>query len=169
MPTSTVDEFEESVAGTGASCRRTTAETLPAAVDDVVEDPAVGVELPFEGVSLLETAVTLDPPVEELEAAATGVTPGGLGIANYGTVTVDSRAAGDELLSLYPRHHVAVVAASDVVADMPATFERLAASFDDGATGHVLTTGPSATADMGSLVEGVHGPERVDVVVLEDR
>lgn len=169
MPTAIVDEFEEAVGRTADSCQRVGADSLDEALETVVEDPAIGVPLPFEGVSLAGTAVTVDPSVEELAAAETGVTPAGLGVANYGTVTVEAGAAGDELVSLYPRRHVVVVAASDVVPDMTAAFERLAAAFEAGATGRVLATGPSATADMGTLVEGVHGPERVDVVVLEDQ
>lgn len=109
----------------------------------------------------------VDPSVEQLQEANTGVTPAGLGIASYGTVTVRSRPEGDELLSLYPRRHVAVVAASDIVPDMPAAFERLDGEFGDGLQSQVLATGPSATADMGSLVQGVHGPETVHVVILE--
>lgn len=169
MGTDSIDEFEASVGRTADSCRRATAGTLEEALAEVVTEPAVGVPLPFEGVSLEGTPVTVDPSVDELEAAATGVTPAGMGIANYGTVTVASRAAGDELVGLYPRRHVAVVAASDVVADMTDAFERLEAAFEAGATGRVLATGASATADMGTLVEGVHGPETVHVVLLEDR
>jgi len=32
-----------------------------------------------------------------------------------------------------------------------------------------LATGPSATADMGALVRGAHGPERVHVLLIDDR
>jgi len=32
----------------------------------------------------------------------------------------------------------------------------------------VLATGPSATADMGGLVHGAHGPKEVHVVLLRD-
>jgi L-lactate dehydrogenase complex protein LldG len=32
----------------------------------------------------------------------------------------------------------------------------------------VLATGPSATADMGELVLGAHGPESVHVVILDE-
>jgi L-lactate dehydrogenase complex protein LldG len=31
----------------------------------------------------------------------------------------------------------------------------------------VLITGPSATADMGPLVRGVHGPHRLQIFLLE--
>jgi len=33
----------------------------------------------------------------------------------------------------------------------------------------ILATGPSATADMGDLVLGAHGPRAVHALLLEDR
>ncbi|MFW5973924.1 MAG: LUD domain-containing protein, partial [Natrialbaceae archaeon] len=61
------------------------------------------------------------------------------------------------------------VAASDLAGSMKAAYERLAEEFATGRDTQVLATGPSATADMGTLVQGVHGPHEVHVVVLEDR
>lgn len=138
-------------------------------LDDHVEPPAVGAELPFDGVSLEGTRVRTEFSPSDLEAANTGVTPAGLGIADYGTVTVRSRGAGDELVSLYPERHVAVVHERDLVGDMAAAFDRLGEEFEDGDDAQVLATGPSSTADLGALVEGVHGPSDVRVLVLEGR
>jgi L-lactate dehydrogenase complex protein LldG len=97
------------------------------------------------------------------------VTPAAFAVAEYGSLAIRSRPDGDEPVSLYPERHVAVVAASDVLPDMDAAFERLAASFGRGEDSVVFATGPSATGDMGALVEGVHGPREVHVVVVEDR
>lgn len=166
METDTVDRFEESLRGVADSCRRVAPDEFAAALDDGLVEPAIGVPLPYDDVSLPDS-VTVDPSVEELSEAQTGVTPVGVAIAAYGTVTVLSRAAGDELVSLYAPTHVAVVRADDVVPDMPAAIERLEDAFEAGSASHVLATGPSATADMGSLVQGVHGPESVHVVVVE--
>lgn len=168
MDTEAVATFEASLAGTG-EVHRTTVEGFEAVLSDIVEAPAVGAALPHEGVSLAGTSVTLDPSATAIRDAVTGVTPAGLGVADYGTVTLRSTAGPDELVSLYPPRHVAVLAASDVVPDMPSAFDRLEAEFDAGHTTQVLATGPSATADMGTLVEGVHGPTETHVVVLEDR
>lgn len=148
-------------------------ECVPAAdatdrVAAVIEEPAIGVDLPFDGVSLPES-VTTEPTAAELGDARTGVTPATFAIAEYGTVAIESRAAGDEPISLYPAHHVAVVATSDVVPDLGAGFDRLADRFAAGGDSIVFATGRSATADMGDLVHGVHGPGEVTVIVLEDR
>ncbi len=47
-------------------------------------------------------------------------------------------------------------------------FDKLETEFQKGRDTQILATGASLTADMGSMVEGVHGPSSVDVVVLED-
>lgn len=159
--------FEASLQGT-ATFHSTTADSFAETLAEAVEAPAIGVSLPFDGVELPDE-VSTDWTPSDLEGAATGVTPAGMGIANYGTVTLQSREEGDELVALYPPRHVAVLAASDLVADMPAAFERLDDDFDGGPSTQILATGPSATADMGTLVEGVHGPKETHVVVLEDR
>ncbi len=165
MSSESLSTFESSVPG---AVHRTPAEDAGAALTEAIEDPAVGTALPYDGVALPDSVGT-DPSPSTLESAATGVTPAALGIADYGTVTVPSGAAGDELVSLYTPRHVAVVAASDIVPDMPAAYERLGEDFAAGMDTQVLATGPSATADMGTLIQGVHGPAETHVVVLEDR
>lgn len=167
MSAAPVSRFAESLADTGVSCRRTTPGDVPDAVGDLVDPPAVGVPLPWDGISLTETPVATDWDATDLPAAATGVTPAGIGVASYGTVTVRSRPAGDELVSLYVDRHVAVLHAGDIVADMPAALDRIDDETLADAGSQVLATGPSATADMGGLIEGVHGPSAVDVVVVE--
>jgi L-lactate dehydrogenase complex protein LldG len=165
MSTEPLSTFESSVPG---EVHRTTTGEFDAVLAEAVDDPAVGTALPYEDVTLPD-AVDTDPSPSTLESAATGVTPAAVGIADYGTVTIPSGGGGEELVSLYTPRHVAVVAASDVVADMPAAYERLGENFAAGLDTQVLATGPSATADMGTLVQGVHGPSETHVVVLEDR
>jgi len=168
MSSETLATFESSLQGV-ATAHRTDAESFTDTLVEIIEEPAVGTPLPYEDVSLAGTPVVLDPSPSDIEAATTGVTPAGLGIADYGTVTLPSGAAGDELVSLYAPRHVAVVAASDVVPDMPAAYDRMGEEFAAGMDTQILATGPSATADMGTLVQGVHGPHETHVVVLEDR
>lgn len=168
MCSEVLSTFETSLQGT-ATLHRTSADEFAEVVETVVEPPAVGTPLPFDDVSLADTSVETDLAPTAIQRAETGVTPAGLAIANYGTVTIPSGAAGEELVSLYAPRHVAVLAASDVVADMPTAFESLGETFAAGLDTQILATGPSATADMGTLVEGVHGPHETHVVLLEDR
>lgn len=158
--------FEASLEGQ-STVHRTTAADFAETLTSAVEQPAVGTPLPFEGVSLSDASVETDFDLAALDAARTGVTPAGLGVAEYGTVTLPSSPAGDELAALYVDRHVAVLAASDLVDGMAEAYERIDDAVRPGS--QILATGPSATADMGELIRGVHGPHETHVVVLEDR
>ncbi|PSQ15137.1 lactate utilization protein C [Halobacteriales archaeon QS_8_69_26] len=164
MSSRALERFEETLSSLPVTSTRTTADEFGSTIDDVVGAPAVGVEPPFEGATLAGTDVTLDPTPAELREARTGVTAAGPAIAEYGSVVIQS---GPEGVSLYPGRHVAVVAASDVVGTMADAIPLLGTSIRDGTTSAVVATGPSATADMGELVLGAHGPRDVHVVVLE--
>ncbi|WP_137286308.1 LutC/YkgG family protein [Halorussus salinisoli] len=169
METDSLGQFEASLQRMKVGRTRVGAETFEKALTEVVETPAVGSALPFEGVSLSGTTVELDPTPDQLRSAKTGVTAATLGIADYGSIIVESSADGDEPVSLFPETHVAVLRESDVVPNMPAAFERLEESVATGRGDAVIATGPSATADMGELVYGAHGPKAVHVLILEDR
>jgi L-lactate dehydrogenase complex protein LldG len=62
---------------------------------------------------------------------------------------------------------VAVLPATAVVADMRSAFAWLGAQVRAHGTSSIIATGPSATADMGGLVRGAHGPASVHVVLVE--
>jgi L-lactate dehydrogenase complex protein LldG len=163
-----VESFRDAVER-AATVHQTQATEFEETLDATIEQPAIGTPLPFEGVSLDATSVETDFTPSDLERATTGVAHATAGIAEYGTITVPSTAEGVELVSLYTPRHVAVVAASDIEPGVKAAYERLGDAAEAGQDTHVLATGPSATADMGALVEGVHGPHEVHVIVLEDR
>lgn len=172
--------FADALAGLGVESTRTTAAEFPDVLAATIEGPAVGTPLPFDGVSLDDADVAVPPTPDQLQTAKTGVTPVFGGIAEYGSVIVESRPEGDELVALYPERHVAVLRESDLVAGVdngsPATgagvddaTDSLRERFATGRDSAVLATGVSATADMGATVEGVHGPREVHVIVLTDR
>ncbi len=128
-------------------------------------EPAVGVEIP--GVSL-PGRIETEPTAAELRTAHTGITAASLGIAEYGSVAIEADRAGTEPVSLFVDRHVVVLRESDIVADMPAAFAWLGPRARDDSVDVVFATGPSATADMGGLVHGAHGPKEVHVVLLTD-
>jgi len=169
MSRAALDEFRDAVAAHEATASVVEAAGLRAELEGIVDGLAVGAPLPFDGVSLEGLPVSLDPTPAELEAAEYGVTGAKLGLADYGTVAVRADPAGTEPVSLFCDTHVAVVAASTVEERVDAAFDTLAADARTDRPSVVLATGPSATADMGELVYGVHGPSNVHVVVLSDR
>ncbi|OYR41538.1 MULTISPECIES: LUD domain-containing protein [unclassified Halorubrum] len=134
-------------------------------IDEAAGDPAVGVEL---DAGSLPDRIETDPTTAEFRAAHTGVTDASLGVAAYGSVAIEADAAGTEPVSLFVDRHVVVLREADLVPDMPDAFEWLGPKARDESVDVVFATGPSATADMGGLVHGAHGPKEVHVVLLRE-
>ncbi|MFB6353221.1 MAG: LUD domain-containing protein [Halobacteriales archaeon] len=169
MAPALLDTLEASLDALDVTHGRTTAAELPDAVRDAVVEPAVGASLPWDGLSLGGTPVDLEPTPAALQAAATGVTAAGAAIAAEGSLLIQGRPAGDEPTSLYPPRHVAVLRERDVLEGVAEAVEWLAGEFGAGRRSAVIATGASATADMGELVAGVHGPGEVHVITVTDR
>lgn len=163
MTPARLERFERSLRELGASAERVDPDATAEALEEAVDEPAVGV--PIEGVSLPD-GVETDPTPSDLEAAVTGITPAAFGIAETGTVALPSTAAGIEPVSLYPERHVAVLEESQLLETLSAGLERVQSEFARGERSLVFATGRSSTADMGALVHGVHGPRSVHVLVL---
>lgn len=112
----------------------------------------------------------LDAGDESLYAADAGVTTARAGIAETGSIVVASGPCLWRGLSLLPPIHVAILRAADVVADLWDFFDAFAteAAAPAGPPANVtIISGPSKTADIeGILVNGVHGPREVEIVVL---
>ena len=114
-------------------------------------------------------AVRDEPPLtaRELDGAAAVLTGCAVAVAETGTIVLDGSAAcGRRALTLVPDQHVCVVRAAQIVADVP---DAIAVLRRRDATRRPITlvSGPSATSDIElERVEGVHGPRRLDVVVV---
>ncbi|MDG5775317.1 LUD domain-containing protein [Haloarculaceae archaeon H-GB2-1] len=163
---STMDRFTERLADFDVSYTLTAPDDVAAAIEDVTTQPAIGVELP-DGLGDLPESVETDPSPAELREASTGVTEARLGIADYGSLVLPTTADGVEPISLFPEHHVGVVSSEDVVPGMADALADLGECFRDASGSAVVATGPSATADMGALVKGAHGPKTVHAIIVE--
>lgn len=99
-------------------------------------------------------------PLFEVDVGVTDVQGA---VAETGSIVCAAGVGRGRGLSLVPPVHVAVVRASQIVADLVDLF----GSFGEVASGVVLITGPSKTADIeGVLITGVHGPREVHVVLV---
>ncbi|MFP5372361.1 MAG: lactate utilization protein C [Actinomycetes bacterium] len=175
-PEGDVERFLERVADYKATVEQVRPDGVAAAVGaalDRVGATRVGVPagLPAEWAVPGEGGVTVvtdtaDEPlsVTDLDALEAVVTGSTVGIAETGTIVLESGAlCGRRALTLVPDVHVCVVRAEDVVDDVPAAVARLT-------PGRPLTwiSGPSATSDIElDRVEGVHGPRTLHVIVVE--
>lgn len=169
-----VTQFEAAARSAAATVERVpaTADALASAVARIAKgriaicDP---LDLPTELFAELYRfpSIVTGRSKTELASCDVGVTDAFAGVARTGSVcvTVDHGYSG--AISLLARLHIAVVAADTIV-------ERPAEVFDPNCFGgkgltrnFVFITGPSATADMGPLVRGVHGPHKLHVIILE--
>lgn len=104
-------------------------------------------------------------PDEKLLAAGyTGITDVFAGVAETGSITLSNAHDLSGPVSLFTSRHIALLDANKI-------YPRPRDLFADESIAHLLAnmvfiTGPSATADMGKLVRGVHGPGRLDIVLI---
>src|SRR3974390_65223 len=110
--------------------------------------------------------VVAEPNADELVHSAAGVTEAFAGVARTGSVCIDGSYERTGMVSLLAPLQIAVVAAETIV---PQPRDLFRADVLDGkglTRDFVFVTGPSATADMGPLVRGVHGPHKLHIIVL---
>lgn len=100
----------------------------------------------------------------ELDQVDAVVTSSTVSCAETGTIFLNSAPAeGRRSLSLVPDHHVCLVPLETVVELIPEAFERVSSTAPI-----TMISGPSATSDIElQRVEGVHGPRRLDVILLD--
>ncbi|XVH31571.1 LUD domain-containing protein [Haloferacaceae archaeon DSL9] len=166
MSSESLSRFTTSLGRLGVEWTRTPPVSVSSVVESLLREPAIGVDPQLDGVSL-PPVVDTDPTPKSLYAAETGVTTASMGIAAYGSVVLEADAAGSEQVSLFPALHIAILRRSDIVGGMPAAIDRLAPALRNEGSA-IIATGPSATADMGALVRGAHGPRDVHVVIVDE-
>jgi L-lactate dehydrogenase complex protein LldG len=159
-----VDLFCERVAAYRATVHRVTPATLDATVRSLCPGRVAVSREPPCGLDGID-AVPDDPPldIDVLDGVGTVLTGCALAIAETGTVVLDGGPrCGRRALTLVPDHHVCVVDGGQVVAGVPDAIAALAPRAP-----LTFVSGPSATSDIElERVEGVHGPRRLEVVVV---
>jgi L-lactate dehydrogenase complex protein LldG len=132
---------------------------IPAALPDSWRPPEL---------DLLADDMTLTPrELDELDGAITGCT---IAIAETGTIALTSSAhEGRRLLSLVPDLHICIVNRDQVVGSVPEAITQLGSIVGHDRRPITLISGPSATSDIElQRVEGVHGPRKLVVLVVEE-
>ena len=169
-----VERFVERAADYRATVRRAHAADLRAAIATILTAHNVHRLVVPDGVpdgwlrmtgSGVE-AVRDDPPLghPELDAVDGVLTGCAVAIAETGTIVRDAGPGqGRRVLSLLPDLHVCVVRVDQVAGSVPEALARL-----DPTRPLTWISGPSATSDIElRRVEGVHGPRRLEIVVVE--
>ena len=131
----------------------------------VVAAPDLPAEARPGGVEVVEDEGLTPAELDGIDGA---VTTCATACAETGTIAFDGGdGQGRRAITLVPDLHVCVVRAVQIVETVPELVARLAPSARDGRP-IVLVSGPSATSDIElERVEGVHGPRRLVVVLVD--
>lgn len=159
------DQFATEVRRYNVGITEVSPSEVTTAIEETIEPPAVGTALPWEEVELPDSVET-EPTAADIDAATTGVTAAELAVAEYGSILLRTDELGSEPVSLFNDLHVAVLREEDIVPDMTAAFEYVGEQAREDRSSAILATGPSATADMGALVQGAHGPKAVKLIII---
>jgi hypothetical protein len=168
--------FEQNATDAGATVWR--CERTPLAVRSCVERAAEG----LKGIVLSEAeflapqilggvrglaGVILKPDDEQLATAGVGVTEAFAGIAVTGSVCIAMGRPLAAATSLLMPLNVVLLPGERIVERPRDLFHPGCLKGEGLKRNLVFVTGPSATADMGPLVRGVHGPHRLLILLLE--
>jgi L-lactate dehydrogenase complex protein LldG len=164
--------FVERVDDYRATVERATAEQLPRAIASTLTAHAARRIAAPAGVPDRWFAATDaervpdEPPLShaDLDRLDGTITGCAVAIAETGTIVLDAGPdQGRRILSLLPDLHVCIVRLDQVVGSVPEALARL-----DPRRPQTWISGPSATSDIElQRVEGVHGPRRLAVILVD--
>jgi L-lactate utilization protein LutC len=152
-----IDRFKESVESVAGHCIITTdvTDTLERILADLKTERIASSDNP--------------PNAQEIFGFDVGISNAQAGIAETGTLVLDSARERHRLVSLVPPVHIAIIKASAIVETLG---EALTLLRKDKEISPAITfiTGPSRTADIElTLAIGVHGPQQLYVIVDREK
>jgi L-lactate dehydrogenase complex protein LldG len=133
---------------------------------------AVWADCPFleglnkEALRVSVPGLVFDVTREGCAEAKIGISQVDWGKADTGTLVQDATAVEKRLVSTLPLIHIALIATSKILPDLPS----LLTAIDPRQAGYIsFITGPSRTADIERVLTiGVHGPERLIIVAVDE-
>ena len=163
-----LESFEHRLEDLGATSERVEPSELTDAVVEEATQPAIASRSLAKDAWLSDTWVTVDPTPADIWDAKTGISHASFGIAPYGSIYLEYDREGSEFVSLFVNKHIAVLDGRNIFPDMDAAFDHISEAVPTHRGSGIIATGPSATADMGELVRGAHGPADVHVIIVKE-
>jgi L-lactate dehydrogenase complex protein LldG len=156
----------ERIGRAAAEIRAAVTRATEGALSLVVAD---GDYLPAEVFNSLRTIpqVIPKPTDDQLSTADVGITEAFAGVARTGSICIAMGPPLRSTASLLMPLHIALLPVERIIMRPRELFEPKGIGKQALGRNLVFVTGPSATADMGPLVRGVHGPHRLHILVLE--
>ncbi len=141
-------------------------------VSDAPQAYAVWAQCPFlDGVDQKQLSTTLpglifDVNREVSALAKVGISQLDWAIANTGTLVQDAAPVHQRLVSTLPLIHIALIRSDRLVPDLPSALTKIRPE----RTNYIsFITGPSRTADIERVLTiGVHGPEKLIIVIFDE-
>lgn len=136
---------------------------------------ATGLEI--QDVTFLEEAcktadlTLLKPPLRShANNIHTALTPVDWGIAEIGTLVLDSTSEDVRIATMLSETHVALLPVSKIKPDVSALENEINAVLkSDGSSYYAFITGASRTADIERVLAiGVHGPQELHILIMEE-
>lgn len=154
---------------------------LAAALEEIVRREGGPRALLYDSLPLLERlglplalrarGIDLVPVAEagaDVSEFRVGLTGAALGVVETASLLVGGAPGGWGLATVLPPVHVVVLDIADLTERFDEAFARFVARFAAGEREWVWITGPSKTADIAKvLVMGIHGPNRLEVLVID--
>ena len=105
---------------------------------------------------------------QELDQSDGVITTCAYAVAQTGTIILNAgKGQGRRALTLVPDYHLCIVHEDQIAELVPEGFAAVRASVKKERRPITLISGPSATSDIElSRVEGVHGPRRLEVLIV---
>jgi L-lactate dehydrogenase complex protein LldG len=137
----------------------------------------VAVGLETQDVNFLEKACKtaeltfLKPPLRlNANDIHTALTPVDWGIAETGTLVLDSSSEDVRIATMLSETHVALLPVSKIKPDVTALENEINAVLKaDGSSYYAFITGASRTADIERVLAiGVHGPQELHILMMEE-
>lgn len=148
------------------------ARTIVAWEGQIIDGVDVPRRLEEKGIELL-TETTGPEFIRRTAVAEVGVSGVDYALADTGTLVLLARKGQARSISLLPPVHIAVMKPEQVLSGLSDLFPLLRGEAEaegrDLSSAITFITGPSRTADIElTLVVGVHGPQQLHVVLLEN-
>ena len=105
---------------------------------------------------------------QELDKSDGVITTCAFAVAQTGTIILDAGVGqGRRALTLVPDYHLCIVWEDQIVELIPEGFSKVESSVKKEGRPITFISGPSATSDIElRRVEGVHGPRRLEIIIV---
>lgn len=169
-----VDQFIASAKESVATVERivANAESLNNALIAVTENEMILLAQPDDispelfSIFKLNKNVVTEPTKTQLSTIRTGITDAFCAIAATGSVCVSITKNLSSPASMLTRKHIVIVDSKTIIPKPSDLFSKEYLGGKGLKRSFSIITGPSATADMGPLVRGVHGPGKLHIIIV---